>query len=105
MLDFGPAHPCKPSVFPADFSGVTNVCERVFTHVLLGIILVEGYCFLFLFFILIGGLEHTSVYTALPKLRILRINRVSMCDQSKHLAYVYEQAFCNVLVGFLQIFA
>ena len=19
MLDFGPAHPCKPSVFPADF--------------------------------------------------------------------------------------
>ena len=102
MLDFGPAHPCEPSVFPADFSGVTNVCERVFTHVFLGIILVEGYYFLFLFFILIGGLEHTSVYTALPK---LRINRVSMCDQSKHSAYVYEQAFCNVLVGFLQISA
>jgi len=60
MLDFGPAHPCKPSVFPADFSGVTNVCERVLTHIFLGIILVEGYYFLFLFFI--GGLEHTQLF-------------------------------------------
>ena len=34
------------------FSGVTNVCERVFTHMFLGIILVEGSCFLFLFLFL-----------------------------------------------------
>ena len=43
----------------------------------LGIILVEGSCFLFY---LIGGLEYTSVYTAVSG---LRLNMVGLCVQSK----------------------
>ena len=58
----------------------------------LRIILVEGSCFLYY---LIGDLEYTSVYTAVSGL---------VCP-IKTSAHVYEQAFCNVLVVFLQISA
>ena len=53
-------------------------------------------------FILIGGLNCTSVYMALPE---LQINRVAMCDQSKlwhifmnKLSEMYSGVFCNFLL-------
>ena len=99
MLDFGPAHPCKPSAFLQIFSShklFVSVCSHMF---FLRIILVEGSCFLYLIDWRIG------VYKCVHGCTRASDKYGSHVCPIKTSAHVYEQAFCNVLVGFLQISA
>ena len=97
MLDFGPAHPCKPSLFPSDFS--SQKC--LWTHAHSTLSSEQFWLKVLAFFLhLIGDLECIRMHTAQTE---LRKNRKTMCVQSK-LQHMSKKNLLQCTRGFSAIF-